>query len=309
MNFYTFIQDLMLEIYPIIFILGTLGNFLSFLTLSRKKFKHSIFETYFRIVNFTDTITLLYTICQYMYNKFGINVNALNKILCYYLDYIIYFVPPISAWILVLISFDRMLNINYPNEFITIRNSKKIQYGICLLITITNSIYYLPMRIYKVFDVSINFNNQTNRSEIVSSCVLFDNGITFWMDLFNSTMIPFGLMITFNLITINKLFNSKIMLYNSIGKREIKFAITSITLNICFFIFMFPLEIFFIITIYVSLSKDVSSFFNIFVIFLYSLNFGIMFYVNIFVNSIFRKEFLKMTDEFKQLISILIKSK
>ena len=179
MNVYNFIQKLLVELLAVIYFLGIFGNFLSFLTLSRKKFKNTIFETYFRIINLADTITLLYTLCQYFYNKFGININSLNDIFCYYLDYIVYFVPPISAWILVLISLDRMININYRNKFISIRNNKKFQYLICLLITIFNLIYYLPMRIYKQFNFNINFKNQTNQTEIINSCDLNDNGITF----------------------------------------------------------------------------------------------------------------------------------
>jgi hypothetical protein len=153
MNLLIIFQQILLELYPLLYTLGILGNILSFLTLSRKKFKNTIFETYFRVINITDSITLIFIIYEYLLKK-NIDVNKFHWIICYYLDYILYLIPPISSWSLVLISLDRMMNTIYPNVLASIRNSKKYQYGLCLTITIINIIYYLPDRIYKSYELN-----------------------------------------------------------------------------------------------------------------------------------------------------------
>ena len=45
--------------YPLLVAFGLFGNFFAFIIFSRKKFKNTIFSTYFRFVVATDSLKLL----------------------------------------------------------------------------------------------------------------------------------------------------------------------------------------------------------------------------------------------------------
>ena len=46
--------------YPVIVVVGTIGNILAYIIFSRKRFENTIFATYFRFLLIIDTIGLVY---------------------------------------------------------------------------------------------------------------------------------------------------------------------------------------------------------------------------------------------------------
>jgi len=186
-----------------------------------------------------------------------------------------------------------MLNIIRPNQYLFMKK-KKLQIVICSVIFLYNTIYYIPQAIYKEYQIQANLSNS---SEIVYKCIgLNEEKIVDWMDLFNSTIIPFILMIIFTSITVKRLFKSRskasIEVNGKIKNRDVKFALTSISLNIFFFIFNLPVCIFHVVTHYIVLEDADFSLLNIIILFCFYLNFGIVFYVNFFTNPLFKNELL-----------------
>ena len=275
---------------------GLIGNLLSFLVFSRKQFNNTIFNVYFRLITITDSASVLTQLNYSLKLGFNIDIKLISNLSCKLLDYFIYSSCPISSYILVYISFDRMLNVTCPNEF-KLRHNKLIQLSICLFIILFNLIYYLPILFYRKLDIQSVFQNHTNQTELIRKCIYTDNRFIYWMDLFFSTIIPFIFMCLFTSITIIFLFRSK-KRTNGISSRDVKFAITSITLNICFFLFLFPLTLFLLLGIYMDLNNDrLYELKFIMLLTIYSINYSNMFYVNLIVNSIFRNELVLMFKE------------
>jgi hypothetical protein len=280
---------------------GLIGNFFSFLVFSRKQFNNTIFNVYFRLITITDSVSILTQLNYSLKIGFNIDIKLISNLSCKLLDYFIYSSCPISSYILVYISIDRMLNVTYPNEF-QFRHKKRTQFSICSFIILFNMFYYIPILFYRRLDLYPTFNNQTNQTELIRKCIYTNNRFIYWMDLFFSTVIPFVFMFMFTAITILVLFRSK-RRTNGISDRDVKFAITSIALNICFFLFLFPLNLFLLLSIYVNFNNEsVYELKFIILLTIYSINYSNMFYVNLIVNSIFRNELVLMLKSWFKFI-------
>ena len=213
----------------------------------------------------------------------------------YYFSYVSFSIP---ALLLVLISIDRFFSIARPDKFL-FKNRIRFQLIICLIIIIFNICIYLPVFWFHLEKSEI-FNNQTNRTEFTFSC----EDIGFWfylMDLFQSSLIPFTVMILTSIFTIKKVFDTRKLINdknNNSNKnklRDIKFAKISISTNIVFLAYGLPYFIYTLITDYTSLfnnlDADVIMIIHSISFLCFYIQFIDIFFINIFVNSLFKNEF------------------
>jgi hypothetical protein len=114
------------------------------------------------------------------------------------------------------------------------------------------------------------------------------------MDLINSTLIPFILMFIFSILLIYTIFKSRlrILRLNSAVDRkklrkDIKFAFTSILLNVTFCIINLPVCV-------ANLLNDVSEYYYKLLLYLFFISFCINYYILFTFNSVFRKELFLM---------------
>ena len=279
------IKKILLWTFPIIFIMGSFGNIISFIIFRSDKFKNTIFYTYFSILNILNTITITYSINDFLSYQYGISIQNTSVYFCKLNLYIIYSMAPVASYIIVIVGLDRMISIICPCKF-TFRNSIIFQYAICLPLLIFNMAFYTPLIIYSDYELVIN--NATNSTSY--ECKLNDNGLTYKMDLFNSTIVPFILMISSTSVTIYGLFNSRKKANNKIKKKDIRFALTSIFLDICFFILNLPIALYLYLSDYIYIDSKLGDFLYVVTSVFYYMNFGVMFYINFYVNNVFKKE-------------------
>ncbi len=186
--------------------------------------------------------------------------------------------------------------------------------NICFGVFAWNLVNYSYL-FFSYLHLSIEYDNHTKTNVTVYSCSAYETtSILSWLDLFNSTLIPFTLMILFTTITLKSLFQKRRRFKfknsspsNNIHKRvsskgmahfqrlkDVKFAFTSITLNVIFLVLNIPFCIFSLTTIYVSIDINYLILFKSIIFVFYYLNFATVFYVNIIVNSMFKNEFFHL---------------
>jgi hypothetical protein len=307
MSIFNTVYNIFLILYMVIFIFGLLGNILSFVVFSRKKFKKTLFSIYFRVLNIADIYTILFALVDFLKYKLGHDMEKISIFFCKTTFYSLFAVSPISGHILAIISIDRFITTRFPNRF-TIKNKTSFQIFICFFICLFNLSYYTPMIVFRQFE-SLS-KNDSNSSQESYACNLNDDCISYWMDFFNSTVFPFALMIIFTSFTLKLIFNSRAAIRQAAGVRvnkrsnsiqqttfkikDIKFAITSITLNLCFLVLNFPVVTYSLLSVYISFDQDLNDFIYVLTEFFFYVNAGLLFYINILVNSIFKKELYKM---------------
>jgi hypothetical protein len=304
-------------LYLMIVIVGTVANVLAFVVFSRKAFKNTIFSTYFRALLVVDTIGLLFlTLGKFLSFEFGINLRDLHLILCKITMPLAYSIPAISAYITVVISFDRWLTIAKPTVLL-IRKKRKFQLIVCITIIMTTFLYN-----GQLFFSYIDFDPAKKNDW--EECTIINQNLLSTMDFINSTLLPFTLMLLFTLLTINAVLVSRNRIRNNIinnrvatvnnqilssaeisRKRDIRFVITSISLNIIFLILNAPHSSFYFVMINI-LNQFTSQRINLsFTLLLSYLNHAIVFFINYAVNTQFKEELSKLYLEIKSIFSRL----
>ena len=284
-------------ILPVVLIMGSIGNVFSFIIFSRDKFRKTSFSLYFRVLAFSDSFTLLYIINDIPNVLYGQDLQNRSHFWCKTFRYWLYAIAPVSGWLLVVISLDRMLSIIRPNKFLFLKK-KQTQATICCLTLAYNLIFYIPLIVFKDYQAQENLNS-SNLTEIVYECVdLEEQNIVNWLDLLNSTILPFLIMVLCTSVTVRRLFKSRSKTTaeakpnTKLKQRDTKFAITSVGLNLFFFIFNLPVCVYMVLASFIFFDDVDSKLIFCAVLITYYLNFGVVFYVNILTNSIFRNELL-----------------
>ena len=237
---------LILEI-PLL-LLAIIGNFISALIFNRKNLtKYSACHLY-KLSCFSYIVSAITMFVPTIIILFDYDIQ--DEFFCK-LRLIIYW-SAISSWILAYISFDRMISIAYPKR-LEILKKKNFHYLIIGLIIAYNFIVY---GILAGPNQDIIFFNETNPANNASYRTLILCGFktyeffesTSIFDLINFSALPFTLMIVFSIISVITLFkNRKIINKKKVSKqekarqkRDIRFAVTSISLNVIFLVFTLP---------------------------------------------------------------------
>ena len=265
-------------------IFGAIGNFMCFRIFTLTKLNKYPISIYFRAISIFDSVMLIHGVHFYIRDNSTFNMKYVDSILCKMWPYFLYAIGPISGWLMVIVSLDRFLSIMFPRRFPLIHKSS-FQLAIIFSIVVCNYVLYSSMIWRSEFQ---SVSNGTNK------CVQYFNidSSIYLIDLINSALLPFLIMffMSISLITFVHRSRSRSRSNNSSSssKRDIKFAITVVSLNIMFFVLNLPI----CISNLPFLSLG-SSFGDISAAFYYA-SYSLGFYVQFLVNSDFRHEFLRM---------------
>ena len=313
-SFYQFISNSSVALLILIF--GLLGNILGLVVFTRKNLSKFPTKNIYCSLAIFDTIYLVYRIIGEVTTDNGISIYLISNMWCKIFRYFRYSLGPISAWLLVYISIDKFISIQFPNfKLIKII---KFQNSVIFLIVLFNLVYYSPFfvystlfRVYKIETNILNASLSFNSTNEEYNCYFIDlnqKKVLYMMDLVNSTLLPFGLMIIFSILLIYTIFKSRLRILRLDSavdrkrlRKDIKFAFTSILLNVAFVILNLPVCI-------ANLLTDVSAFSYKALLYLFFFSFCVNYYVLFTFNSIFRKEFsimLKATPTDNRLMRSL----
>lgn len=302
-------------IHVLIFIVGSISNCIAYLVFSRKYFQKTIFFVYFRFILIVDFMTLVSSIDYFLSFILGINLRS-TTITCKILSYENYALPSISTWIIVVVSIDRVISVLKPTSFL-IRKTSFFQLFTCILIFLYNALFYTPL-LFSTLDLNLN-NNSDDLNETTASyeCIYFNpGGFMDYADFLNSTIIPFIFMTLSTIIILVVLYKSRKKWQqpnntsninsknpkNSSIKRDLRFAFTSITLNVFFLIFNLPVVGFLMISNFVKIDLKYFDLIYLILLLLFYVNYGTMFSLSLVANKSFRKEFFSLIKSKKRYL-------
>lgn len=300
-SFYIYFEEFLYFSSLIILVFGIPGNVMLLIMYSRKKLKRFSFSIYFQLIAIIDlfiTLNWLKIFFRYQYNYY---IEDTSLFMCKFVSYSIYCAGPISSWNLIAVSVDRLVTIMFPRRFVFLFK-RAYQIAIISCIFVFNMVYYIHLLIdFRLVDVNTASINSTHQSKYV--CVMnFD--VLYWIDLVNASILPFIFMILSSSLTINFIVKSRTRTNTRtttrtcrrILNRDIKFGLTSISLNILFLVLNMPNQIF---GIYLSLSNDYEpvlwkDLLGFILLAMFYANHAFGFYLQLAINGIFRKEVTKV---------------
>lgn len=281
--------------------IGIVGNALMFVVYSRGSLRKLSVSTYFRAM-------ALVCLCQNIYYllmlEFWRDLSNTSQLLLEILAYLEFMITPIAAWLEVAASIDRFLAIVFPSRF-NIIHRKFFQRAVIISISVYN------VGLYAI----LILENLRHKKKYAGVDQVNSLKLLFKLDLVNSSAIPFAIMLVTSLATLTGVVRAHQRIKQSRARptrssstasslsqraliRDLKFGLTIIVLNVLFFICNFvyclqnvidmnPFDLehgyFFSFLIMESIISNLSNYY-----------YSICFYVHLGVNSLVRREFVKM---------------
>jgi hypothetical protein len=300
-------STIILFIYPLISLVGVSTNILSIVIFSRKRFKKTVFATYFRFLTIIDTFVVLLPINKFFELYFNFYIENQSEFLCKLRFFLPYSIKPNSQWIIVAISLDRFISISRPGKFL-FRKKTNFQLFSCSFIFLFNLIYYsIGLTPYLI--VNITYDNISNTTIDSNKCIFNSPTLMLWMDFINSAILPFVSMTILTILTLKTIMASRrrsastIVIFKKNAKqnsklRDVKFTRISVSLNVMFLLFNVPFSLYALIDQYTfdSIDPYLDLFLYVLTLFFHYCNFTSVFFINILSNSIFKDEFFKIFD-------------
>jgi hypothetical protein len=278
-------------------LIGLIGNILSFIIFSRPTFSKNSIGIYCRALAIFDCYTIIELISDLTRIFSDFFIPAHSNFFCKVFFYFNVGFSSIPGWILVIFSFDKMISMRRTThgkfEFL---KKPKFQVWAIVVIVLTNLLIYSEVPILlNIF----NDSNQNMTSQVPDCDLTYMPfyGLVDAFYLFEASVIPFGLMIFTSVSIVRSIRRSRKMLEKTMKRdslimrerksRDVKFAVTSLALNVLFVVLKLPIVFYYLLTFYgVSLSWVV--FFL--TLELFYVNSAIPIFVHLASNWLFRKE-------------------
>ena len=190
--------------------------------------------------------------------------------------------------------------------------TRKFQIISLIVIIVYNYSFYTIMMASSQYFITISTDPETNTSITSVVCVMKNQLTIYWMDLLNSTIVPFIFMVALTVLMVRCIYQSRRRVVNGnnnissnnslastnasqkVHSKDRKFTITSIALNIVFIAVSLPVAINNLISTYVHEDPQVEQITTHLFRLLYFAYFASDFYTQLAVNVLFRNQFLKM---------------
>jgi hypothetical protein len=294
---------------PILAIFYFCANIVAFKVFLRKKIRKTSLGTYSCITLIGDSFGLMLFMIEFLNNGYEINFYSSSLFTCKITFYLLYAFGSLSPWSLALLSLDRMSTLRFAGK-VHFLKKKSFQIFVSIVITIYNLIYYIDIAINRrTFYAASNHKNEErfnislikNESAPTHGELTCDmdekNSLTlFIMDFFNFSIIPFIIMSISTWLILIAIFKSKTASNCSnrkISSKNRNLAFTTVILNVCFLILTLPINTYYIIASLAGIDYR-KTFMNCLFDLLFYSNHGIVFFVNVIMNKMFRSELLLM---------------
>ena len=303
MDLWLIIYDLSISYTQLIFSL--VGTTLGIMIFSRKNLKKFPMRRAYQCLLATDAFYVAKIAIQntFVYTNIG-SLKLLSSFACKLYIYTNFLICTISSWLLVLISVERCIGIVFSNRIKTFEN-RKFEMLLIALTIIYNFLIYIPFLLYQDIQQSVTNSTDSNETQINYDC---EFGSTeqiqafYLMDMINSTLVPYVIMLVSSIILIVFVIKSRIRVQHSANSKEIKslvkeirFGMTILLMNFFFVILNLP--------IYVANYVDtLSDFMYDLIGFIFMMSFCINFYILAVFNKIIRKEVVRMIKSLKNFL-------
>ena len=281
-EFYSFFVNLVMA--PLVLVIGICGNMMGLIVIYRSKLKNIGPIFIYKFLFIADSIYLPQIVVSYLITGFNFDSTILSSLACKIYQYFNFVPDAISPWLLVYISLEKLISIGLPQKRFILRD-KSSQNTYIIGLVLFCFVYYLAQPF--CFDL-INIGG-TNETKII--CHFANNDLSklsALMDTIHRVILPFTFMGIFSILLIIIIFRSRSRVSNSVNaskrlKRDIRFAISSLSMNLLFVVLNLPLSVLNLLT-----GQSLTSIYL--TVYLFYLSYGINFYVILITNSIFRNE-------------------
>ena len=183
---------------PFLLFTGSLGNIMSFVVFSRATLKHSATAFYFRMLACADTLALNVGLWpNWMRDAFDIHIYAITDASCRIQTYLRYMLPDCAVWMLVILTLERMVGIQWPHHARDIFTRRRTRISVLIMVLVIG-IVNIP-----AIWTSTKSNGNTYGQPCIAAHMVLAYDIWPWVDLTVYSLLPF-LIMTISIIVMLK---------------------------------------------------------------------------------------------------------
>ncbi|CAF1284241.1 unnamed protein product [Adineta steineri] len=197
--------------YPILLVIGTIGNLLSLIVLIQMR-QHSVYR-YLTFMSIADTIVLYIGLLRELLLSSNLHIHIQGTLLCKLHVFFFYNTLHLSSWFRCCLNLDRYVAVKFPiftSKWCRTRQATINSSVVLTILSISN--IHLLIFVQGEDKNIINSNRSTVNPFQYQQCYLHESYIYFferiytWIDMFLVTIIPFIFIILCNLTVINRVF-------------------------------------------------------------------------------------------------------
>ena len=316
---------------PSVLTVGLIGNALCFLVYSRKFFAKTSCGFYLRALSVSDIALNLTRFLTFIYQGLGTKIIDYSPAICKFYYFATFTTGPISAWIEALVSFDRAVHIVAPNKLQFLQKRRSL-YLITGALVVIQSAFYIPSLYYLDLVTTVTYQNVsspvngTNGTGSLSKVTKYSQScrstspmyiqVLVWHDLFNATICPFIVMLASSVAILVKTYTARRTVsaqlqpevlsqsralkiiasdrHNKREQRDLKFALTIVSLCFLFFVLNIGKTVFFLLNFYRLVPSELYQMLSSSFVLMSVADFSLKFFLYLLVNTHFRSEFTSM---------------
>jgi hypothetical protein len=189
-------------VFPVIILIGTVCNILTFIVMRRKKMRHQSTYFYMAVLAIADEMVLIVGCLNFwMYLYTGKNFVLLSNIACKLGCLLLYATFHFSVWTVVIMTIERFIAVALPlqaSHLCTVKRAKIAIISLSLIILLVNIHFLFTHGL-------IDRNNQTGCQATTDAYEFFMFNIWPWIDASIYSFTPLTLLIIFNILIIYNL--------------------------------------------------------------------------------------------------------
>lgn len=198
---------------PILILLGTVGNSLSILVLTRKSIRTSTTALYLTVLAVSDLLVLYSGLLrQWIIYTFEFDVRHVSEFGCKLNIWLVYSSLDFSAWILIVVTLERVISAWFPHNARTVCTKKS-----AMAFMISIGVFILVLNSHLMYGMSYEYKTDEFGFEVVArKCVEIDrdyfnffNKVWPWIDLCAFCAIPFTVIVVGNCLILFKVIKSQ----------------------------------------------------------------------------------------------------
>jgi hypothetical protein len=189
-------------LFPFIFTIGTVCNILTFIVMRRKRMRHQSTYFYMAVLAIADELVLICGCLNFwVYIYTTKTLLIVSALLCKIISVGLYATFHFSVWMVVTMTIERFIAVSYPlqaSSWCTVKRAKIATIIIAFLILCINFHFLFTHTLVKVSEVPIG-------CKPIQPFEAFVEKIWPWIDASVYSVVPFSLLIVFNILIVHNL--------------------------------------------------------------------------------------------------------
>lgn len=294
LNNYQKVTFIAQNIQLIISISGIMGNSVAFTVFLRKPLRSQSYACYFRLMCFADSIILAHSFRHWFRIVLGVNTDLMSPFFCRFGEFQPFTASTIAIWLRLIILFDRLIHISYPNYFWIVKDKRFQLIAISIIIG-----YSVLLNLTLPLNYSLEVDKKSNSTTKI--CHLPAQIQELHLELFSSDVaITIVIATILDLKLISNIYSSSKQEKNELYRphssivKDRKFAISSIGISLANFVCLFTFGILILASVKFNLNADqMQTLFTCVITVTLCCN-ASTFFISLFMNSVFYREFREL---------------